>query len=85
MEQTDSLSHSYSCNLLVFLKVADCGTQELTDQKRIEMTVSEFVERWIQDSIQEGDKESVLYLKDWHFVKVQIRTSFCVVPKLKNF
>ncbi|XP_059303973.1 arginine-specific demethylase JMJ20 isoform X2 [Lycium ferocissimum] len=53
------------------VQVADCGTREFTDQKRIEMTVSEFVDRWLRVSSDDnGDKsESLLYLKDWHFVK----------------
>ncbi|XP_021650393.2 arginine-specific demethylase JMJ20 isoform X2 [Hevea brasiliensis] len=45
-------------------KVADCGTREFTDQKRVEMTVSEFIDHWV-----EGNSNSLLYLKDWHFVK----------------
>ncbi|XP_015068224.1 jmjC domain-containing protein 4 isoform X3 [Solanum pennellii] len=49
------------------LQVADCGTREFTDQKRIEMTVSEFVDRWLHDGGAGGG--SLLYLKDWHFVK----------------
>jgi hypothetical protein len=49
-----------------YLQVADCDTREFTDQKRLEMSVTEFVEQWTnKDSIE----ESVLYLKDWHFVK----------------
>ncbi|CAA0411655.1 unnamed protein product [Arabidopsis thaliana] len=48
------------------VQVADCHTREFTDQKRLEMSVTEFVEQWTnKDSIE----ESVLYLKDWHFVK----------------
>lgn len=54
--------------VLLILQVADCDTREFTDQKRLEMSVAEFVEQWTNDSI----KESVLYLKDWHFVKVHI-------------
>ncbi|XP_021592576.1 2-oxoglutarate and iron-dependent oxygenase JMJD4 isoform X2 [Manihot esculenta] len=46
------------------VQVADCGTREFTDQKRVEMTVSEFIEHWV-----EGSSNSLLYLKDWHFVK----------------
>lgn len=49
------------------VQVADCGTREFTDQKRIEMTVSEFVDRWLHDGGAGGG--SLLYLKDWHFVK----------------
>ncbi|KAH0704815.1 jmjC domain-containing protein 4 isoform X1 [Solanum tuberosum] len=49
------------------VQVADCGTREFTDQKRIEMTVSEFVDHWLRDCAAGGG--SLLYLKDWHFVK----------------
>ncbi|KAM3703940.1 hypothetical protein ACB098_04G134400 [Castanea mollissima] len=59
------------------VQVADCGTREFTDQKRVEMSVSEFVDRWLEDSVQEhcsastdhSNRHPVLYLKDWHFVK----------------
>ncbi|OIT04870.1 PREDICTED: jmjC domain-containing protein 4 isoform X1 [Nicotiana attenuata] len=59
------------------VQVADCGTREFTDQKRIEMTVSEFVDHWLHlSSADNGDNSdsgvagrSLLYLKDWHFVK----------------
>ncbi|EFH42791.1 hypothetical protein ARALYDRAFT_332532 [Arabidopsis lyrata subsp. lyrata] len=44
------------------VQVADCDTREYTDQKRLEMSVTEFVEQWTNN-------DSVLYLKDWHFVK----------------
>ncbi|PON96689.1 JmjC domain containing protein [Trema orientale] len=52
------------------VQVADCGAREFTDQKRVEMSVSEFVDQWVQNAstIVVRDK-SVLYLKDWHFVK----------------
>ncbi|XP_062116192.1 arginine-specific demethylase JMJ20 isoform X2 [Humulus lupulus] len=52
--------------------------REFTDQKRVEMSVSEFVDQWIQGSVEEeGGNAStkvvrdkpLLYLKDWHFVK----------------
>ncbi|XP_010550689.1 PREDICTED: jmjC domain-containing protein 4 [Tarenaya hassleriana] len=57
--------------------VADCDTREFTDQKRVEMSVAEFVEHWIEDSTEGklkdasycGKAKSNLYLKDWHFVK----------------
>lgn len=71
-----------------YLQVADCDTREYTDQKRLEMSVSEFVEQWTEedntefveqwteDSNEDNGKydngKSVLYLKDWHFVKVHI-------------
>ncbi|XP_024170344.1 2-oxoglutarate and iron-dependent oxygenase JMJD4 isoform X1 [Rosa chinensis] len=59
------------------VQVADCGTREYTDQKRLEMTVGEFVEQWRGDSVQEhctapsqaSGSKMLLYLKDWHFVK----------------
>ncbi|XWS60774.1 hypothetical protein CRYUN_Cryun07bG0065900 [Craigia yunnanensis] len=53
------------------VQVADCGTKEFTDQKRIEMSVLEFVIHWLQGSAEnlDGNGKSVLYLKDWHFVK----------------
>ncbi|KAK7835162.1 jmjc domain-containing protein 4 [Quercus suber] len=59
------------------VQVADCGTREFTDQKRVEMSVSEFVDHWLENSVQEHCRASkdhsnghpVLYLKDWHFVK----------------
>ncbi|TYJ98523.1 jmjC domain-containing protein 4 isoform X1 [Cucumis melo var. makuwa] len=60
------------------VQVADCGTREFTDQKRVEMSVSEFIDQWCKEPIPENGlgsnngltDESVLYLKDWHFVKV---------------
>lgn len=44
------------------------------------MSVSEFVDQWREDSVPEGRNGSthvvrgkpLLYLKDWHFVKVQV-------------
>ncbi|KZV52165.1 jmjC domain-containing protein 4-like [Dorcoceras hygrometricum] len=50
------------------VQVAECGTKEFTDQKRVEMSVSEFIDQWerISDA---ADGNSLLYLKDWHFVK----------------
>ncbi|EEF51959.1 2-oxoglutarate and iron-dependent oxygenase JMJD4 isoform X3 [Ricinus communis] len=53
------------------VQVADCGTREFTDQKRVEMTVSEFIDHWIEynASNHESNSKSLLYLKDWHFVK----------------
>ncbi|CAN6452021.1 unnamed protein product [Victoria cruziana] len=50
------------------VQVADCRTREFTDQKRKEMTVSEFIDHW-QRGLDQGGNESLLYLKDWHFVK----------------
>ncbi|KAM0945820.1 putative transcription factor & chromatin remodeling &Metalloenzymes JmjC family [Dioscorea sansibarensis] len=59
------------------VQVADCGTKEFTDQKRTEMTVKEYIDHWlgIADencvSCLDSNKNScsLLYLKDWHFVK----------------
>uniref|UniRef100_A0A5B7B2H0 Putative jmjC domain-containing protein 4 isoform X2 n=1 Tax=Davidia involucrata TaxID=16924 RepID=A0A5B7B2H0_DAVIN len=59
------------------VQVADCGTREFTDQKRIEMSVSEFIDHWLDNSSKECNNASahkcdgkpLLYLKDWHFVK----------------
>uniref|UniRef100_A0A0A0LNV5 JmjC domain-containing protein n=2 Tax=Cucumis sativus TaxID=3659 RepID=A0A0A0LNV5_CUCSA len=59
------------------VQVADCSTKEFTDQKRVEMSVSEFIDQWCKEPIQEHGlssnngltDKSVLYLKDWHFVK----------------
>ncbi|CAH2043735.1 unnamed protein product [Thlaspi arvense] len=56
------------------VQVADCDTREYSDQKRLEMSVMEFVQQWTNDSIEDkrkdcDDGKSVLYLKDWHFVK----------------
>lgn len=58
------------------VQVADCGVQEFTDQKRVEMTVSEFVGHW-HDSCADDSSgssmdqcgQSLFYLKDWHFVR----------------
>ncbi|KAE9467408.1 hypothetical protein C3L33_00672, partial [Rhododendron williamsianum] len=62
--------------------VAYCDTKEFTDQKREEMSVSEFIGYWLEFSSgefndaspHEFDGKSLLYLKDWHFVKVRIRS-----------
>ncbi|EPS61124.1 hypothetical protein M569_13674, partial [Genlisea aurea] len=48
------------------VQVADCGNKEFSDQKRMEMTVAEFIERWIRNP---DERSSSFYLKDWHFVK----------------
>ncbi|TVU34050.1 hypothetical protein EJB05_15875 [Eragrostis curvula] len=47
--------------------VADCSSREFTDQKRLEMSMQEFVDHWAGNS--EDHHGSLLYLKDWHFVK----------------
>ncbi|KAI3892941.1 hypothetical protein MKX03_037505 [Papaver bracteatum] len=59
------------------VQVADCGRREFTDQKRVEMSVSDFIRNWVDLSSKEcssassceDSNESLLYLKDWHFVK----------------
>ncbi|XP_058227406.1 arginine-specific demethylase JMJ20 isoform X1 [Rhododendron vialii] len=57
------------------VQVAYCYTKEFTDQKREEMSVSEFIGDWLEFSSGEfNDGKSLLYLKDWHFVKVRIRS-----------
>lgn len=68
------------------LKVADCGTKEFTDQKRMAMSVSEFIDGWVNilgfDSGGD-DGKPMLYLKDWHFVKVCQDCSFFFVLSVK--
>ncbi|KAL6583773.1 hypothetical protein OROMI_003062 [Orobanche minor] len=54
------------------IQVADCGTKEFTDQKRMAMSVSEFIDGWVKSSGSGSggdDGKPMLYLKDWHFVK----------------
>lgn len=59
------------------VQVADCDNKEFTDQKRLGMTVAEYMEYWgnLNDRFCETDfdgnrnNSSSLYLKDWHFVK----------------
>lgn len=59
------------------VQVADCGSREFTDQKRVEMPVSEFISHWMElpvkgcknASVNGSRNKSLLYLKDWHFVK----------------
>ncbi|XP_058227408.1 arginine-specific demethylase JMJ20 isoform X3 [Rhododendron vialii] len=59
------------------VQVAYCYTKEFTDQKREEMSVSEFIGDWLEFSSGEfNDGKSLLYLKDWHFVKVRIRSTW---------
>ncbi|XP_078428433.1 2-oxoglutarate (2OG) and Fe(II)-dependent oxygenase superfamily protein isoform X2 [Wolffia australiana] len=59
------------------ITVADCTARELTDQKRTEMSLSEFMDYWrmlpsgscnSNRSISRNN-HPLLYLKDWHFVK----------------
>jgi hypothetical protein len=45
------------------------------DQKRLEMSMQEFVDRWVNSEDHDG---SLLYLKDWHFVKVGCYTLFAL-------
>lgn len=46
------------------------------------MSVSDFVKKWTNmleeghSDISKGDSKSVLYLKDWHFVKVSFIVTF---------
>ncbi|XP_072993654.1 arginine-specific demethylase JMJ20 [Typha latifolia] len=59
------------------VQVADCCTREFTDQKRLEMSMADFISHWLGHSVKNcGNNsscndftESLLYLKDWHFVK----------------
>lgn len=77
----DNLRYYFACDDC-FLQVAYCDTKEFTDQRRVEMTVSEFIGYWLELSSNEFndasthdfDGKSLLYLKDWHFVKVRIRS-----------
>ncbi|KAG6384783.1 hypothetical protein SASPL_153601 [Salvia splendens] len=58
------------------VQVADCATREFSDQKRLEMSVSEFIQLWISSSSSDNgaaDGKPLLYLKDWHFVRVCLR------------
>lgn len=58
------------------VQVADCCTREFTDQKILEMPVSEFIDHWLRiytgncgSDVNCNNCQSLLYLKDWHFVK----------------
>lgn len=54
------------------VQVAECSTRDFTDQKRLDMTVAEFIAYWKghNANLQKTDSSaSLLYLKDWHFVK----------------
>nr|GEV55461.1 JmjC domain-containing protein 4 [Tanacetum cinerariifolium] len=50
---------------------------EFTDQKRLNMSVAEFIDQWVElSSVEHGNSltdeckgKTLLYLKDWHFVK----------------
>lgn len=62
----------FSDDVLHKLQVADCYDREFTDQRRLDMSVSEFIEYWValNSETDTHDDKSLLYLKDWHFVKV---------------
>ncbi|KAL2936120.1 JmjC domain-containing protein 4 [Bienertia sinuspersici] len=77
------------------VQVADCYTKEFTDQRREEMSVSEFIEYWIalQGENREAQHDvstdgcvdkSLLYLKDWHFVKEYPEYEAYVTPLFFN-
>ncbi|CAO2826404.1 unnamed protein product [Amaranthus hypochondriacus] len=62
------------------VQVADCYNREFTDQKRVELSISEFIDYWValneenrqvQDNVlsENCGNKSFLYVKDWHFVK----------------
>lgn len=58
-------------------QVADCSSRDFTDQKRLDMSMQEFIDHWVggahgpHGASSDGDCDgSLLYLKDWHFVKV---------------
>ncbi|KAJ4967014.1 hypothetical protein NE237_018863 [Protea cynaroides] len=51
------------------LQVADCGRREFTDQKRVEMSVSDFISHWLElfskdCTYASGNGHTLLYLKD---------------------
>ncbi|KAI5059889.1 hypothetical protein GOP47_0024309 [Adiantum capillus-veneris] len=53
-------------------QVAECSTREFTDQKRVNMTVADYITYWKRHNSYKQDLDcagSFLYLKDWHFVK----------------
>ncbi|KAI5060603.1 hypothetical protein GOP47_0025023 [Adiantum capillus-veneris] len=54
------------------VQVAECSTREFTDQKRVNMTVADYITYWKRHNSYKQDLDcagSFLYLKDWHFVK----------------
>ncbi|KAJ3679710.1 hypothetical protein LUZ60_017721 [Juncus effusus] len=53
------------------VQVADCYEKEYSDQKRVEMSMGDFISNWIRNSDNESNltNKSFHYLKDWHFVK----------------
>ena len=58
--------------------VADCRMEHFDSHSKSEMTMAEFLQYWrrrMQREPEEGageerEKEALLYLKDWHFVKL---------------
>uniref|UniRef100_A0A0E0FMX5 JmjC domain-containing protein n=1 Tax=Oryza nivara TaxID=4536 RepID=A0A0E0FMX5_ORYNI len=62
----DFLARSFPSPLV---QVADCSSREFSDQKRFEMSMREFVDHWAASSSNGDSDGSLLYLKDWHFVK----------------
>ncbi|KAF8696601.1 hypothetical protein HU200_036214 [Digitaria exilis] len=64
------------------VQVADCSSREFTDQKRLEMSMQEFIDHWVggPHGGSAGEREnSLLYLKDWHFVKVYPQRPACLI------
>ncbi|KAI8347679.1 hypothetical protein BD560DRAFT_338441 [Blakeslea trispora] len=59
-------------------QVAKCNKRYFTDQERIPMTFSDFVDLWEQDD----GKESVYYLKDLHLVRLFPNDIAYTVPTL---
>ncbi|XP_021311059.1 jmjC domain-containing protein 4 isoform X2 [Sorghum bicolor] len=51
------------------VQVADCSSRDFTDQKRLEMSMQEFIDHWVRGAHRGSSDGSLLYLKDWHFVK----------------
>lgn len=58
----------------IIAQVDDCSSSDFTDQKRLEMSMQEFIDHWVGGphcGSSDGDRDgSLLYLKDWHFGKV---------------
>ncbi|XP_048500035.1 arginine-specific demethylase JMJ20 isoform X3 [Beta vulgaris subsp. vulgaris] len=68
------------------VQVADCYNREFTDQRRLDMPVSEFTEYWValNSETDTHDDKSLLYLKDWHFVKEYPAYKAYVTPPFFN-
>lgn len=45
--------------------IAECGTQQYTDQRRYESTLRDYLAKWQRGEVSKAG--SALYLKDWHF------------------